>query len=135
VVTLGDLLPGLEAALWPPLCSLICQSLLRALRIPPRTQPDPVAWPWLCGALGILLVAGVLAQWAYAGLGAANAVIALAIWWWRRRKGRKRAPRAFGYKGRALLATLAASLRENLRPRPALRPHPGGAPTWEDAGL
>jgi hypothetical protein len=67
-------------------------------------------------------------QWLYAACSGASFAAALVARWWWRRKDRKRAGRAFGYKGRALLAALVASLRESLRPRPVLKPQPGGAP-------
>jgi hypothetical protein len=60
--------------------------------------------------------------------------VAMAAWtawmaWglWRRRKRRKRAARELGYKARALLAELCRKARESARPRPVLRPVPGGA--------
>jgi hypothetical protein len=123
-VTPGNFLLMLDIV-WPPLCALFCRALTRLLRIPPG-RLDPLAWPWLCGALGGVFVGACLVQWVLVAACTAHVGIALAIWWWRRRKDRKRAPRAFGYKGRALLAALVASLRESLRPRPVLRPQPGG---------
>jgi hypothetical protein len=113
-------------------------SMLIALLLPP-----PVGWIWhlvwcrigrpvsavaswaysAAGGVAANLAGG---QWATAAAGTVGLLVALAILW-RRRRGRKRAPRAFGYKGRALLAALVASLRQSLRPRPVLRPQPGGA--------
>ena len=55
---------------------------------------------------------------------------ALNAWnWWdcRRKKRRKRAPRAYGAKSRALIAALTAKARAAAKPRPVLRPVPGGA--------
>lgn len=46
--------------------------------------------------------------------------------WWRRRKRRKRSPKALGAKSRALIAALVRKVRENAKPRPLLRPLPGG---------
>jgi integral membrane sensor domain MASE1 len=72
----------------------------------------------------------VQGDWISAAMMAVVTVLALIGWWWLRKR-RKRAPRAFGYKGRALLAALVASLRESLRPRPVLRPAPEGVgPKW-----
>jgi hypothetical protein len=64
--------------------------------------------------------------WPWGALLAAGAVI---VAWrlWRRRKRRGRAPRSYGAKSRALLATLARKAREAAKPRPALQPVPGGA--------
>jgi membrane protein implicated in regulation of membrane protease activity len=47
--------------------------------------------------------------------------------WWRKRKRRKRSPKALGAKSRALIAALVRKAREAARPRPVLRPQPGGA--------
>jgi hypothetical protein len=44
---------------------------------------------------------------------------------WRNRR-RKRAPRAYGAKSRALIAGLVRRAREAARPRPVLRPVPQG---------
>lgn len=52
------------------------------------------------------------------------------VWnWWdcRRKKRRKRAPRAYGAKSRALIAAIVAKARAAAKPRPVLRPVPGGA--------
>jgi hypothetical protein len=55
-------------------------------------------------------------------------VIAFAIWWWRRwrRKLRKLAG-AIGEKARQRRAALVRTMRQRSRPRPVLRPVPGGA--------
>ena len=77
------------------------------------------------GAVGI--VVGILnkdAGW-FTG-SAVSLVIGLAIWWWRR-KDRKRAAKALGYKSRALLAAVVRRAREAARPRPVLQPQRGGA--------
>jgi hypothetical protein len=50
----------------------------------------------------------------------------LAAWeWWKRRRRKDRAPRAYGEKSRALVAALVRRAREAARPRPVLRPIPG----------
>lgn len=43
------------------------------------------------------------------------------------RRKRKRAPALFGYKARARLAAVVRKAREATKPRPVLRPVPGGA--------
>ncbi len=71
-----------------------------------------------------LVTAGdvLLAQWAWAALGAT--VLAYVMWvYWRRRK-RRRGPRTIGARARARIAAMTARMRE--RPsRPVLRPVPG----------
>jgi hypothetical protein len=65
-----------------------------------------------------------LREWGWAAV--ALAAAALIGWtWWRRR--RRRSPRSIGAKARARLAALVKALRDSLRPRPVLRPVPGGA--------
>jgi len=67
-----------------------------------------VAWRnWILVAIGVLTAANETRRW------------------WRRR--RKRAPRSYGAKSRALLAAITRTMRERSRPRPVLRPSPGGA--------
>jgi hypothetical protein len=63
---------------------------------------------------------------------AANAVCAVVCAWklWRGRRRRKRAPRAYGAKSRALIARLVRKAREAARRRPVLRPVPQGL-NWE----
>jgi LPXTG-motif cell wall-anchored protein len=57
----------------------------------------------------------------YALGGAANALLAAFLWWLSRRR-RKRAPRSYGAKARALLAAIVSKAREVAKPRPVLRP-------------
>lgn len=82
---------------------------------------------WLPAAIGgggvALLTHGI----AYATGAGASALAAIAYWWWKRRKRRDRAPRAYGAKSRALIAALVRKAREAAKPRPVLRPVPGGA--------
>jgi len=64
------------------------------------------------------------------GTAAMNAAVAVFVMWdlWRRhRRRRDRAPRTYGAKSRARVAALARKAREAFRPRPVLRPVPGGA--------
>jgi len=81
---------------------------------------------WFSGGAGGAL--GYIAgrAWVPALLCAANALIAALAWWWRRRK-RRRAARLIGARSRALLAAVVARMRETAKPRPVLRPSPGGA--------
>jgi hypothetical protein len=86
-------------------------------------RPILAAW---AGATALLFVIGLVVpdhSWTGFDLGAA----AIAAWLlWRRRK-RKRALRELGAKSRARLAALVRKARESAKPRPVLRPVPGGA--------
>ena len=90
---------------------------------------------FLCGwrqAGDVLLAAGSLiagvadaADGDWPGSAFSFAIVALLGWdWWRR--NRKRSPRSYGAKARALLAALVRKAREAAKPRPVLRPAPGG---------
>lgn len=83
----------------------------------------------LLAGLGEVIWAGadvVAGAWAEAIFSAAVGVWLL--WhWWRGRRRRDRAPKLAGYKARAAIAALVAKVRESARPRPVLRPQPGGA--------
>ena len=59
-------------------------------------------------------------------LDAANALLAVFLWWLSRRR-KRRVPRAYGAKAKALIAAMVARMRESLKPCPVLRPVPGGA--------
>jgi membrane protein implicated in regulation of membrane protease activity len=63
-------------------------------------------------------------SWALASV--ASAGLALFLWWLSRRR-RKRAPRMYGAKSRALVAALVRRVRETAVPRPGLRPVPEGS--------
>lgn len=67
-----------------------------------------------------------LRQWLEAAWAALSLLAALYLWW-RGRKDLRRITRLAGAKSRALLAALARKAREAARPRPVLRPAPGGA--------
>jgi hypothetical protein len=78
---------------------------------------------WACAGVSEAAGFAIAGDWQAAGAGAAQA--AIGAWLWRRGR-RRRAPRAWGAKSRALAARLAAKAREAARPRPVLRPVPGG---------
>lgn len=86
----------------------------------------PVTIASLIGDALMTLGWAVQGYWASAAIMTVAGILAL-MGWWQRRKRRKRAPRAFGYKSRALIAAIVATLRERSQPRPVLRPQPGGA--------
>jgi len=111
---------------WPPVWALVYSLILRLLRTSP-SRFDRIAWPWLNAAVWDVVIDVIDAQWLCAAVSVASAGIALAIWWWRKRKDRKRALKAYGAKSRARLVALVRKARESARPRPVLRPVPGGA--------
>jgi hypothetical protein len=80
----------------------------------------------LCAAANLAFGVSNLASGSWPWAIASFAVAAWCGWdWWRR--NRRRAPRLIGAKARALIAALVKAMRESLRPRPVLRPLPGGA--------
>jgi hypothetical protein len=88
------------------------------------------SWPFVIAACA----ADVVGYWliGFTAGAAVSAVIGLAgvwLWWdsWRKNRRRKRAPGLAGYKARAAIASLVRRSREAARPRPVLRPVPGGA--------
>lgn len=80
---------------------------------------------WFAASLSPLIGGLIAGRWLVVAGGAVNMIIV--AWLWNRRKRRKRAPRLAGYKARAALAKLLQRAREAARPRPVLRPAPGGA--------
>lgn len=116
------------AIVWPPGAGLLCWWLFRLMGLPPRARLDPVAFPWLVAALaGACIDAFLTLRFPTVALPAAvntaQAGVALAIWWWRR-KDRKRAAKALGAKSRARIAALVATLRGQARPRLVPGPQP-----------
>ena len=83
-------------------------------------------WSQGCLAVAFTATAGYFALEGYASWAVVFAVAAvLFAWlWWRQRKSRDRAPRAYGCKSLARLADLAARARDAARPGPILRPAP-----------
>jgi hypothetical protein len=87
-------------------------------------------WPYGCYAVAFVLEAVPEAaggDWV-GGVNAFLAVTSGLCWWFNRRnRKRRRALAALGDKSRALRDALVRKAREAARPRPALRPVPGGA--------
>lgn len=110
---------------WPPVWAVLWCGLVRLLRW--RSRFDRIAWPWLNAAGADVVIDAVSAQWLCAAVSVVQVGIALAIWWWRKRRDRKRALDALGAKSRALRDALVRKARDAARPRPVLRPVPGGA--------
>lgn len=108
---------------WPPVWALLWCGLMRLLRW--RSRFDRIAWPWFTAAGADTVIDAAAALWLCAAISAVQVGIALAIWWWRKRR-RDRAPKLAGAKSRALLAAIVRKAREAAKPRPVLRPVPGG---------
>ena len=82
---------------------------------------------WWGGAGVPMVVNSVAGNWGIADWEATSLGVGIAAWLWWRRRRKDRAPRAYGAKSRALIAALVAKAREATKPRPVLRPAPGGA--------
>lgn len=108
----------LTALAWPPLWEFLVRRVLR--------------WPdlgfgssWVIAAFWNGYSDILVGEWAAAAIAGANLIVG--VWlWWRNRRRRDRAPRAYGAKARARIAALVAKAREVAKPRPVLRPAPGG---------
>jgi hypothetical protein len=114
---------GLVYALaWPLAFAFTWPAISRAWR--PGWSRTIFGEAWACGGLGVVLA--FAGQWPENAIGVVQ--VAIGAWLWRRgRRGRKRAPRAYGAKSRALVAALVTKAREAAKPRPVLRPVPGRA--------
>ena len=66
-------------------------------------------------------------DWTDAAFSVALAIFILWFWWWLRRRRKDRAPLAIGAKTKAARDALVRKAREAAKPRPVLRPAPGGA--------
>ena len=111
-----DLVATAWAAGWPPAFGLLWRQVFRS-----RLYEG-----WACAGAGGVLSFGLGHQPVPAAISALQLLLAVFLWWLSRRR-RKRAPKAMGAKSRALLAAVVAKMRERTRPRPVLRPAPGGA--------
>jgi O-antigen/teichoic acid export membrane protein len=89
-------------------------------------DPGLLRWSQGCLAVAFTATAGYFALEGYASWAVvfAAAAVLFAWLWWRQRKSRDRAPRAYGCKSLARLADLAARARDAARPGPILRPAP-----------
>ena len=82
---------------------------------------------WMSSACGGIIVAFAGSpDLAWFTGSAVSLAVAVALWWYRRRR-RDPAARQFGAKSRALVAALVDRAREAAKPRRVLRPAPGGA--------
>ena len=82
---------------------------------------------WIGSAVGGV-IAGVMGSGVTWGtVNGVSLAMAVAVWWYRRRKRKDPAARQFGAKSRARIAALVERAREAAKPGPVLRPVPGGA--------
>ena len=81
---------------------------------------------WLSSSVSLMIISPFQHDWGMFACAAASFATALAVWWWKRKR-RDRAPKMYGAKSRALVAALVRRAREAAKPRPVLRPVPGGA--------
>lgn len=123
-MSMADLIFALA---WPPVFAFARAVILRALRTG-RPWAVAVAEGWTGAGIGVVLTLAFAGAGHWPGMALGAAQVAVGAWLWRRgRRGRRRAPRAYGAKSRALVAVLVAKARDAARPRPALRPVPGAA--------
>lgn len=107
------------ALAWPPAWAFVWVAVSRA----PFARALALAMAWMSAGLGVVL-AFAAGPWPGVVIGVAH--VAIGAWLWRRGgRRRRRAPRAYGAKSRALVAALAAKARRAAAPRPVLRPVPG----------
>lgn len=74
---------------------------------------------WIYGAMLEAIAYAIEGAWVWSLVCYGNAALALFLWWLSRRR-RKRAPRHYGAKSKAMLAALVRRAREAVRPRVAL---------------
>ena len=96
-----------------------------------RQSPLFACWwfgSWTVADVALAALNAALGSWGWSAVMAGLAAVNGLLWWqhWNRRR-RKHAPRAYGAKSRALIATLVRKAREAAKPRRVLRPVPGGA--------
>jgi hypothetical protein len=108
------------ALIWPPAFA----SGWRALT---RGRTSHTFWgAWINASSWVIVSSALTGDRPYIAAAAANFLFGLVMWWLSRRR-RKRSPKLAGAKSRARLASLVRSMRERAKPRPVLRPVPGGA--------
>lgn len=81
---------------------------------------------WAVGDAGATLFSALKGDWRNALAWGLSGLLALALWWFSRRRKRRRALRQLGHKARAALAAMARNMP---RPGPVLRPVPQGSPS------
>lgn len=117
---LGAGLPPALTAAWRPVNMLMMRWLMHRT----YTKRDFVAdWAWSATIQALLWQVSHLTAVAI-GAGV-SAVIAVLVWWWRRKPDR--AAGLIGEKSRARLAAVVRRAREAAQPRPVLQPQRQGA--------
>lgn len=114
------------AVTWPPAFSaiMVAWDLHRGRGRDYALRWLPLSWLIAAVVVGGDGVAGH--DWLVVFIALAQAGIGLWLWWRNRRKDRKRALAALGYKALVAKAALVRKAREAAKPRPVLRPVPGG---------
>lgn len=120
-IVLGVLNPPAAAVVWLLVIQLLAPIVTTML---PRRVLFNVAW--IVIAFGGLIGALAGREGNLAEGSAVSLAVALAVWWYHR-PGSKRTGGLIGAKLRALRDALVRKMREAARPRPVLRPLPGGA--------
>jgi hypothetical protein len=111
----------LFAAFWPPAWAFLWPRIARRTGLGADVKTGEA---WVGGAAGAMI--GCAGDWPAFTCAAVNLLIG--VWLWQRnRRKRKRAPRFYGLKSRALVAAVVRRAREAGRFRPPLRPVLGGA--------
>jgi hypothetical protein len=94
--------------------------------VPPRRDWRFFYRGWITAGIAETVIALVSGQWPVMLAALAGTAVAVVAWWLSRRR-RRRVPRAYGTKSKALVAALVRRAREAAVPRPVLRPVPEGA--------
>jgi len=122
-VNLGLIMSISWSLAWPPVWAVCWRPLIRCII---RREPTGSFWgQWVSAAAWTVGTQAFISGWGTA-VAAVNLVFGAVMWWLSRRR-RKRAPRAYGAKSRALLAAVVAKMREAAKPRPVFKPVPGRA--------
>jgi len=112
------------AAVWPPVWAPGWVWVTRRLL---RGKPLGGYWgSWITASVTTLLTQALAVNLPAALVCAGSTVFAVIMWWLSRRR-KRRAPKLAGAKAKLLIAAMVARMRESLKPRPVLRPAPGGA--------
>lgn len=109
------------ATAWPPLGAALWCGTCRTLGLRMTFYGG-----WVSIAAVVMFCALFAGQWLWAGVAAADALIAAILWWLSRRR-KRRAPKLAGAKSKAILAAVVRTMRERSRPRPVFRPQPQGS--------
>jgi len=116
----------LLATVYPPALGFSMAVLYRVIGAPVEVAARQGGfWCAMAGAAQAV-IDGASGNWLAFICAVANTCIGAWLYW-RNRRRRHRAPYAYGAKSRARVAALVRKAGEAARPRPVLRPVPGGA--------